>query len=223
MAKSDSSTQVPCPKCSVQQTVEPVSTIRREDSITLEKLFRGQLNKVHCSECGAVFVLEIPILFRDDAARSLIYYMPVPDRKAWEEAEKQMQQMADVVFGEETDMAVPECRLTVSRPQFIEKIAIHVHGLNDRLIEYIKYQLFRQKEGSVDSIRHELLYDFSGSGQDKLAFVIFDRETSKAVAATHLPTEVYEELEETFGTSLSMKEELKELFPGYYVNVERLL
>ena len=164
-----------------------------------------------------------PILFRDDDNRKLIYYIPAEQRSAWREADQEMERITQSVFEMGGDVKEPDCRLTLTRRSFIEKIALHLEKKDDRIIEYIKYQLFRRPEGQINPVRTELLYDFSNKEEDKLKFILFDRETGKPSAATHVPTQLYDELVETFLKDDDMKEELEALFSGRFVNVEKLL
>jgi predicted RNA-binding Zn-ribbon protein involved in translation (DUF1610 family) len=222
VSQAESASAVACPKCGSAQHVSPVTVLRPDDE-NLQRLYQGKLNKATCPQCGAEFLLESPILFRDDPNRKLIYYMPLEDPQAYAQAEAQMQAITDLLFPASADTPRPECRLTLSRRHFIEKIAIHSKGLDDRLVEYIKYQLHNRKEKPIDSIRHELLFDFSGTDAEKLAFVVFDRESGQPAAATHLPREVYDELKQAFHTSPELHAELKKLFPGFIVEVDQLL
>jgi hypothetical protein len=117
----------------------------------------------------------------------------------------------------------PECRLTVTRKSFVEKISIHVSRLQDRLIEYVKYQLYTGREHRIDPVRYELLYDFTAGDGHKLPFLVMDRESGRATAAAHIPMKVYSELAEMFLPGSALAEELNALFPGCFVSVERLL
>lgn len=213
-----------CPKCGAVQELPGACTVfRAEDSEKLAALFKGEINLRTCRECSAKFLLKAPLVFRDDAKRFLVYYMPLGDSDNSAEAEKQMIDLTRELFGDDDEEMRPTCRLTVTRRRFIEKIALHIHELNDRLVEYIKFQLYNRKEEPIDPVRFELLYDFSDSEADKLAFIVYDRETNQPTAAAHLPREVYDDIEATFGTTSSLSEELDMLFPGYVVNADRLL
>jgi hypothetical protein len=224
-SKTDRVRVVECPKCQAPQEVEPV-TVLQPGAKALKELFRGALNRVTCSGCGTVFILDVPILYRDDAARFLVYLLTSVDPKNWAEGEKQMQQVTAKVFSQEKGLQPPTCRLVTDRSALIEKIALHERGLDDRIVEYVKYQLFSNpsQENRLDPVRQRLLFDFSADPEGpNLAFIVFDRESGRATAGAHIPTEVYREVAEAFTTSLKMREELEALFPGYYVSVERLL
>lgn len=216
------SQQAVCPSCDARQAVEPVNVITPA-SPELQALFKGDLNRIVCDECGTEFRLPTPVLYRYDEDRQLIYYVPLEKREGWYEAEQEMEKITRSIFQADDNAAVPGCRLTLTRRGFIEKIALLLAGRDDRIIEYIKYQLFQRPDSEIDPVRTELLYDFSNQDPNKLAFILFDRETGQPNAATHVPAELYDELVETFLDDEEMQEELDALFSGYFVNVEKLL
>jgi hypothetical protein len=56
-----------------------------------------------------------------------------------------------------------------------------------------------------------------------VAFLVFDRETGAASAAAHYPRPVYDDLASLLSVPGRRPTELDQLFPGFYVSVERLL
>jgi transcription elongation factor Elf1 len=215
---------VSCPNCGAEQAVSATTVLHPGDR-AVEELFAGHLNRVSCLSCGTPFVLDVPILFRDDEDRYLVYFMSLADGRDWRTAEREMRQLTEKLFAEIGDMVEPECRLVTTRGDLIEKIALHARNLDDRLVEYVKYQLMQNPDwqGKLDPVRHRMLYDFSSGDGDKLAFIVFDRETGDAVAGAHLPMDDFRDIEETFEANGQIQEELDRLFPGYYVSVDRLL
>lgn len=222
MTDNESATEitVPCPNCGAHQTLTATTTVRPGEE-ALEELFRGNLNKAECADCATEFLIQTPILFRDDERRFLVYCLPVDNKHADEQIEEQMETLTDEVFSEFESDEIPDCRLTLNRRHFIEKIAVHLNGLDDRLIEYIKYQLYQR--GDIDPVRSELLYNFSNQDESVIPFILFDRETGKASAGANIPRDVYDELAETFASDEGMVEEIEKLFPSYNVTVDKLL
>lgn len=202
------------------QEVSPVNTLHPGD-VALKELLRGALNRVTCTSCATEFLLDIPMVFRDDESRFLVYLTDADAGDKWQEAEAQMRTLTEGIFAGEGDL--PECRLTFTRKAFIEKILLHMHGLDDRIMEYVKYQLYRRPGSDIDPVRNELRYDFSSNGDDLLAFIVFDRESGRATAGAHIPMDVYRELVDMFRQDDGVQTELDLLFPGPYVSVERVL
>ena len=215
--------RIECPKCGTPCEVEPVTVLRPGDSV-LPDLFAGTLNMAVCAQCGARFSLTVPILFRDDEEQYLVYFLPRTGAGEWREAETEMAEVTESIFADEPDLEAPTCRLALRRSEFIEKIALHFRGLDDRVVEYVKYQLLHHpsEEFGLDPFRHRLLFDFSQDEDENLAFLVFDRETNEATARTHLPMDVYREVAEMIGGNQQLSEELDLLFPGAYVSLERL-
>ncbi len=214
-------TVVACPVCQAEVDVELVSVLR-PGTPELSELFAGRLNQGECQECGASFAVAVPLVYRDDQGRYLIYCVPLDEHAAWRQTEQRVAEMAEQAMA---DLAVeqrPVCRLTFHRRNLIEKIAIHQAGLDDRLVEYVKYQLYSRPQAPIDQVRSELLYDFSPSEDRQLGFLLFDRETGQPTAAAHIPLEIYRELATTFHDDDALADELAQLFPGPYVSVERL-
>jgi len=213
--------RVSCPRCGAAHALCLVTVLRPGEQ-NLSLFFKGRLNEVACSGCQARFTVETPILFRDDERRYLAYLLPSDEPAAWRDAERQMERLTKSVFGND-QAQLPCCRLALTRRSFVEKIALHLNRLDDRIVEYLKYQLYQRREQRLDPIRSELYYDFTASNSERLAFLVFDREFGKAVAAAHLPMEVYREVAEIFLGEGQAKTDIDGLFPGYYVSVERLV
>jgi len=211
-----------CPHCKQSQTVKPVTAVYR-DSEAQNAIFKGSLNRFTCRACGAEFAVQVPILYRDDDARMFIYYVPAEQRKGWQEAEKQMDKILENVFDNKAETELPDCRLTLTYRGFIEKTSLHLAGLDDRLIEYLKYQLYKDPQRKLDPVRIEMLYDFSKSEGSQIYFLLFDRETGQSNSGIHIPMELYTELKESVTKDEDMKNEIREMFKGYFINVETLL
>lgn len=209
---------VECPKCGAPQDVAPVTVLRPGDK-ALGPLFNGTLNRFSCTRCGAAIRVDVPLLYRDDAGRRVIYFLPpgesgpVPQKQA----EEQVEAVLTAVFGAAADGARPECRLALAKAEFIEKVALSRAHLDDRLVEFIKYQLYSRRPEELDPARKELLYDFSNASKDKLGFIIFNREMGQAETAIHVPMAVYRELASAFLNSADPQDELRKLFPGHVV------
>jgi len=239
--------ELTCPKCGAAQPGAKVTTVLRPaDEAGLAALLKGTLNVFTCVKCGTPFRLDSPVLYRDDARRALIYWAPNETQETLDKAEKQVAELlkalmpAAAVEAEETDNTeetdgteeaaetagvAPDvtCRLTLTRGQFIEKVMLWRNELDDRVVEYIKFQLFQNPQGHLDPVRTELFYDFSQPDPANLSFLVIDRESGQAAAGTHVPMELYAEAAATFLSDTALRAELDKLFPGYHVSVSRLL
>lgn len=226
--KAAAAPRLKCPKCGTPQQVAPVGVIE-PGTPAFEALMRGTLNVHSCSACAVKFHLETTLIYRDPIHRAAVVLIPADSEEERSMAAKNV----DAVLREAlvaTDAtaageAAPAfvCRLTFTRRDMIEKIALLVNSLDDRCIEFIKYQLFRNKKQDLDPVRQQLLYDFSNPQKQHIAFVVFDRESGSPTAALHVPMDAYRELATALLTGDDLKQELAELFPGNVVSVDSLM
>lgn len=212
---------VACPRCGDPTPVAP-ETVIREGSSLLPLLFQSKLNRFPCAHCGDEFLFETPILYRDDGQRYLIYFLPTSFVGNLDDALGQLSELYRKVFGDFSAEMRPTCTLATDRSQFIEKIAIHECGLDDRLIEYVKYQLFRHSPG-LEAVRHELLFDFGASEMgEKICFIAFERETRRPGYSLEFAVADYEKLAAYFLSGEGL-EELNRLFRPHYARADDLL
>jgi len=113
-----------CPACQAEVEIELAYVVYPE-SPELDHLMTGTLNLARCEECQTDFLVETPLLYKDDEDRFLAYYMPVDDTDGQSKAVEELKKLTDVVFANEDSELKPTCRLTFARRRFIEKIMIH--------------------------------------------------------------------------------------------------
>ena len=213
---------VVCPHCGYKTTTYVTTVIRHDDAKALDALFKGTLNRVHCPKCKQDFFVNKTLIYRDDENPFIVYYIDLPDDADLHTYEREIDVMAsEAAMHENLDR--PTVRLTVTLPDFIEKISLRRIGLDDRLVEYAKHQLFSNLgEDRLSSSAHRLLVDFSHKDPSKLAFIVYDRETNRPISALHVPMEEFNGLVKEFSANDQLMNELDTLFPSCYVSVDRL-
>lgn len=211
-----------CPKCEVETSFAAVTVITDQQTDDLKSLFAGRLNTVHCDACQTDFLYETPILYRDDARRWMVYYLPPTIIERLDDAVLRVEEIYDMVFTDYANEERPGCRLVTKRNALIEKIAIHQRQLDDRIIEYIKYQLYQNCD-NLDTIRHELLFDFGNTTESQLTFLAFDRDTGKPTYSMVFPVEDYASLSTYFLSSEKMQHELERMFRRHFIQVDDLI
>jgi hypothetical protein len=211
--------QARCPNCRLLNQVAPVTRLG-PDEPGLQELFAGTLNRIVCAACKTTFRVDVPVLFRDEERHTLIF-LPAADEAGVpltpEEAETHLAAILRQLPAAAAGRGAPTCRLVLSHRQLVEKIAMLRQNLDDRLVEFVKYQLYLRRERDLDPVRKELFYDFSAPEADRLAFIVFDRESGKPCAAAHIALDVYRDLASAFLSSDELQAELARLFPGHYV------
>ncbi|MBO7741198.1 MAG: hypothetical protein J6S21_01465 [Victivallales bacterium] len=211
--------ELACPGCSARFSFEPVTVIT-PDSEHLDDLLAGTLNCVECPQCGKRLNIPVQLLYRDVEDPCMIVQGSARSNPA-ELAAKLDESATDAAC--QTGTVRPKVRLVFARPEFIEKIHLHRSGMDDRLIEFAKYQLFNGGAGdAIDPKEHRLLYDFSQSDDDKLSFIVFNRGTGRPVRVLQVPMEEFRKLEEEVAVNPAILQELERVFPGCRVDVDNI-
>lgn len=221
MCKYESKRVVECPTCSREISFQPLEVIC-EGSPELSAFLQGEANQVHCSSCEATFLYETSILYRDDENAYWVYFMPSVNSESLEGALTRMDQLCESILDEIAVTDQPRGRLTLSQREMIEKIMIHQHGYDDRLIEYVKYQFYQHSE-DVDSKRDELFFDFSNSDSEKIMFLGFHKKTGQPTLSLGIKAIEYTQLERHFLKTEAMEKELDRFYRKYYVTVREML
>lgn len=211
---TDGPVPVTCPQCGHGQELQPTVVLRPGDP-ALAQLFGGTLNRLTCGACGTAFRVDVPLLYRDDEHRFVVYLLP---DSAGEEAEATAERIVAGVFAGVARSARPEWRLVGTYAELVEKIGLCRNGLDDRLVEFIKYQMYLRRERDLDPRQRTLLYDFSNPSAGNLCFIVYDRRTSRPDGAAHIPMDTYRELAATLAKDAGLRDELRRLFPGHRVS-----
>ena len=212
-----------CPKCQQDQSVELYESINVQTSPDLKKLLMAnQMNTVTCEQCALTFRVDKPLLYHDPARRFMIYQIPIKD-DAVENGEREFTEslgrLSSVI---PKDIQAPDVSLVFSRTELVERIFLRDAGLNERIIEYIKYMIYTRNAGKINPARKALLFDAEDSTPDALCFVVQDVESKKLESVLQYDRKTYTALCETFDKD-DQTPTLLELFPGPYISARRLL
>lgn len=221
MAKS--TVELECPHCGARYEFEPVTQLG-PNSPHLKALVSGTLNCVECPECHTRLNVPVRLIYRD-AQRPylLVQEKKLPTAAAQQELLRRIDEEATAAAAD-AGVERPVVRVVWSRPEFIEKLFLHEKNLDDRIIEYAKFQLFNGgADGQIDPAKHDLLYDFTQKNAEDLVFIVFDRAAGRPVRVLQVPMEEFRNLEEEFLSSPVLQKELDRAFPSCLVTVETLL
>ena len=209
-----------CPTCSAASKVF-VHDVISPDHPTLPTLFAGRLNVLKCAFCDATFRYESPLLYKDDARRHLIYYLPADQVESLQEALEKVAAVREAALAGTTPEERPTFRLVLNPRDLLEKIMLLQQSLDDRVIEFVKNQLYDHSDG-VDRDRHDLLFDFNEPTDTRLHFLAFCRETGDASFTLSFLREAYEELADYYLKAPELVERLEAMFPDNFVHVSAL-
>ena len=212
-------TIIACPNCAYDVEAD-ITTVLRVNDQALDALFQGELNRVICPQCSQEFLYESALVFKSEEQDYFIYYNPDIAPLGWKEADKQMKIALDSSLAELDPEDRPECRLTLTRNEFIEKIALHISNLDDRLIEYLKFHIFSQEEDLNPNVHH-LLYDFSRSDHHMIEFSVIDTHEGKLLQNTQTPTDMLVTLQGMLEAD-DCPVDIDEVFAGLYVQAHCL-
>jgi hypothetical protein len=135
---------ITCPSCGTQQDVQLYDAITVDAEPQLkDALMHNQLNRVDCADCELSFRVDLPMLYNDPANKILIHWIPeneeTPREQVLEEFDRAMEHMNSLL---PDDVEVPSVRLVLTRVELVELIFLIEAGLNQRVVEYVKYSIY---------------------------------------------------------------------------------
>ncbi len=214
---------IQCPHCQTQFSFQPVTLLTPEDSHE-EELNRGTLNCVQCPECGKTLNVPVRLSFRDAEGSFLLVQEPRPLPEP--EAAKRALQLDEAATRAALEKGIqrPVVRMVFTRPDFLEKLYLHQKSLDDRVVEFAKYQLFHggTQDGALNPHRHRLLFDYSQSDAERMVFLVYDRVSGKPIRMLQVPRTEYDALAEEIAINPAIQKELDNCFPGCRVDVDQV-
>ena len=210
-----------CPKCRHEQKVELYESINVAQQPELKTaLFENRLNRVQCESCDASFRVDKPVLYHDADRNILIHWMPdtaVSREEILDEFDKSMEELRKVL---PPDIEPPRVRLVFTRAELIELIFIIEAGMEERVIEYIKYTIHMQNMNRVPPATKQLLLNVQDSTGDELLFAVQNVETSELEDLLRYLRTAYHSVREMYRKN---PDEFTELFPGPYISARAAL
>lgn len=210
-----------CPHCSHEQKVELYDSINVSQQPELKTaLFENRLNRVLCLSCEASFRIDKPLLYHDPSRNILIHWMPdtsVSREEILDEFDRSMEELRSVL---PEDMEPPRVRLVFTRAELVELIFIIEAGMDERVVEYIKYTIHTQNPGRVPPQTKQLLLNVQDSTADELLFAVQNAETFELEEVLRYPRSAYHSVRDLYRKD---PEEFTDLFPGPYISARGAL
>jgi hypothetical protein len=210
-----------CPQCGHQQKVELYDSINVTQQPELKTaLFENRLNCVLCGSCESAFRIDKPLLYHDPGRNILIHWMPdtaVSREEILDEFDKSMEELRAVL---PEDVEPPRVRLVFTRAELVELIFVIEAGMEERVVEYIKYTIHMQNSGRVPPKTKQLLLNVQDSTSDELLFAVQNAETFELEEVLRYPRTAYRSMRELYRKD---PDELSELFPGPYISARSAL
>lgn len=214
--------RIACPRCSKEQAVELYESVNvKTDPALREDLMHNRLNAVTCTHCAFAFRVDKNLLYSDPDRRLLIYWIPAAEADYASGEEQFAALLKDMTAVLPSDVRAPDVHLVFNRTELVERIFLVEAGLNERLIEYIKYTIYT-RNARVDPARKALLFNAQDSTPEHLCFVVQDVASRKFEAMLQFDRKAYDALHETFNAG-EKSADLLELFPGPHISARALL
>jgi hypothetical protein len=213
---------ITCPNCGTPQDVRLYDSINVETEPQLkEALMANRLNRIQCVECGADFRVDLPLLYHDPGNVILIHWIPegagLTREQILEDFDRSMQEMNAMV---PDDIELPTVRLVLSRVELVELIFMIEAGLNQRVVEYVKYSIYTRNMETVDPNRFRLLLNVQDSTEQELLFVLQDVREKTLGQVLRYGRDAYQSMSELYDES---PEEFIEMFPGPCISARNML
>lgn len=215
--------RISCPSCKQEMNVDLYESINVQAEPDLkQKLMANQLNGVTCAGCSFSFRVDKNLLYNDPGRRLLVFWVPVAEDREDEGEARFGELLREMSAALPDDLGAPEVHLAFTRTELVERIFLVEAGLNPRIVEYIKYQIYTRNGGRLDPARKILLFDAQDSTESHLCFVIQDAATRKFEAMLQYDRQTYRALDEMFSDG-EKSADLLELFPGPHISARSAL
>lgn len=210
-----------CPQCRHEQRVELYDSINVSQQPELKiALFENRLNRVFCGSCEASFRIDKPLLYHDTDRNILIHWMPdtaVSREEILDEFDKGMEALR---YALPEDIEPPRVRLVFTRAELVELIFIIEAGMDERVVEYIKYTIHVQNPARVPPQTRQLLLNVQDSTAEELLFVIQNAETFELEDVLGYSRSAYRSVRDMYRKN---PDEFVELLPGPYISARGTL
>jgi hypothetical protein len=205
-----------CPQCGHEQKVELYDSINVAQQPELKTdLFENRLNCVACPSCKASFRIDKPLLYHDPSRNILIHWMPDTAgsrEEILDEFDRSMEELNTML---PDDIDPPRVRLVFTRAELVELVFMVEAGLEERVVEYIKYTIHTQNPGRVPPQSKQLLLNVQDSTADELLFAVQNVETLELEEVLRYPRAAYHGVRDLYRKN---PEEFTDLFPGPYIS-----
>lgn len=214
--------EIACPFCGREQVVELWDVLDVDAKPELrDQLLANRINRVECPACRKGFRVDKPVGYHDRAQGIYIHCDPLIGGRVLADAEQTFRAAVEELNRLlPADMPAPEMHLVVEWSELVERIFLLEEGLDARLVEHVKYLMYRQNPQKLPAEQKNLLFDAQDSTEAQLCFVVQDRATKKLEAVLNFARADYEALVNVFdsGAQLAL---LEEQYPGPYLSGRR--
>ena len=216
------SVNITCPACGTSQDITLVEVLNAQTDPDLkEDLMHNRLNRVSCSNCDIDFRVDLPLLYTDAEEELMIHWVPENEDANREQILEEFDEVIERMNAEaDEQVPVPNVRLVMTRVELVELIYMVEAGMNQRVVEYVKYSIYTRNQEKLDPECHRMLLNVEDSTNDELVFVMQHVEDQQLGQVLRYGRSAYESLLELFADD---PEEFMEMFPGPCISARDVL
>ncbi|MBU4459164.1 MAG: CpXC domain-containing protein [Verrucomicrobia bacterium] len=209
-----------CPKCQAEAGFELYDSVNvAEDPELRDALMGNRLNSLECPSCQFRFRVDKPLLYIDPIRGFAVWWTDEGTAQPEKAAEEYRRMQASLQ--EAPGHLDLKLQLVYERVELIERIFLIEAGLDERVIEYIKYLVYSKNTRKVDPASKRLLLNEQGPAGGDLCFAVQDVKTRRIEGILKYDRKMVAEVEAIFAGNPTKP--LSELFPHPYVSARRLM
>jgi len=210
-----------CPQCDHTQNVELYDSINVAQEPELKTaLLENRLNRVECESCDTSFRVDKPVLYHDADRNILIHWMPDTACSRDDILDEFDGAMDELRSALPEDTEPPRVRLVFTRVELVELMFIIEAGMEERVVEHVKYTIHTQNMDRLSPAEKQLLLNVQDSTADELLFAVRNVETAELEDVLRYPREAYRGVQKMYRKN---PDEFIELFPGPYISARAVL
>jgi hypothetical protein len=175
----------------------------------IEIILRGDFLTAQCPACGKILRLEFPFQLINKKDNWEIQFVPEVDRTERLKKLKKEKKYS------------PSQRIVIGYPELVEKLAIFKNGLDDRVIEYIKYHLLSHILAKIgENEDKEIGIYFTEKKNDSLAFHIKGLKNDE-IGISNIPIVSYEKTLKEIDSKIN-DEPFCDFLLGPYISINKI-
>jgi hypothetical protein len=213
-----------CPACGTENELQVVGSVNADRRPDLRRqILDRTFQAATCTHCATKFRLPPLFTYVDFERNQWIQAHPSDEVAAWEEHEKDAQEIFDAVYGADAPEAAQEIgqamnrRLTFGWPAVTEKLLCGELGLDDVTLELLKIAVLRSVPRPPLADGAELRLERAEDGKLVLSWMI--SATEARLNSLRIPRDVYDDI----AGDAAWAELRHELTGHMFVDMNRLL
>jgi hypothetical protein len=155
------------------------------------------------------------VLYTDLEQGIIIHWIPLHGRSLAQLQQDFSESQEELRLQVPEGTTIPRLQLVLTRMELVERIFLLEQKLDERLVEYAKYQIYQNNAERVPAKQKILLFNAQQTDDNNFCFVVQDIKTATFDEVLGYPRSQYQKMKNKF---MADDEELIELFPDVYKN-----